>query len=171
MEYYYVSAANKAEGPVSLEQLQALLSAGQVNASTKVAAVGSQEWVPITNVLPGSSFPIGTPASPVPSSSAPGQPPVIVMTGNGGGNDPLAIVSMVLSIVGCCMCCYGFPLYIAGIVCGHISLYRIKQNPLLQGRGMAIAGLCIGYIAIVVWTALIIIGIATGAAEEFRRSR
>jgi len=34
---------------------------------------------------------------------------------------------------------------------GHLALGRIKANPELQGHGLAIAGLIIGYCAIAGW--------------------
>jgi len=57
----------------------------------------------------------------------------------------LAIVSLVASLVGF-FTGIGF---LVGIVCGHISLSQIKKTA-EQGRGMAIAGLVIGYIGIVI---------------------
>jgi hypothetical protein len=40
---------------------------------------------------------------------------------------------------------------IGGVVCGHLALSRIKANPQLQGHGLAVAGLIIGYCAIAGW--------------------
>jgi len=51
----------------------------------------------------------------------------------------LAIASLVLSLVipiGC----------IPAIVCGHIALRKIEKDAMLQGRGLALAGLIIGYV-------------------------
>lgn len=50
----------------------------------------------------------------------------------------LAIASLVFSLIvpfGC----------IPAIVCGHIALRRIKKDPRVHGRGLALAGLIIGY--------------------------
>ena len=51
----------------------------------------------------------------------------------------LAIASLVLVLalgpVGC----------IPAIICGHLALRRISKEPTLQGRGLALAGLIIGY--------------------------
>jgi hypothetical protein len=46
---------------------------------------------------------------------------------------------------------------IAGIICGHIALSRIKNNPALEGRGLALAGVIIGYVAIAGWLAWILL--------------
>ncbi|MHC4192451.1 MAG: DUF4190 domain-containing protein [Planctomycetota bacterium] len=51
----------------------------------------------------------------------------------------LAIASLVLSLVipfGC----------IPAIVCGHIALRKIEKDAMIQGRGLALAGLIIGYV-------------------------
>lgn len=53
----------------------------------------------------------------------------------------LAIVSLV-SIIGIFTALLGS---VAGIVCGHIALIQIKQTK-QKGRGLAIAGLIIGYL-------------------------
>lgn len=40
---------------------------------------------------------------------------------------------------------------VAGIICGHIALSRIKSNPNLEGHGLAMAGMVIGYLAVAGW--------------------
>ncbi|MHC4111267.1 MAG: DUF4190 domain-containing protein [Planctomycetota bacterium] len=53
----------------------------------------------------------------------------------------LAIASLVLSLVipfGC----------IPAIVCGHIALRKIGKDAMVQGRGLALAGLIIGYVVL-----------------------
>ena len=51
----------------------------------------------------------------------------------------LALVSLILSILG---------LNVPAIICGHVARSRIKKNPLLTGKGMALAGLIIGYLSL-----------------------
>jgi len=53
----------------------------------------------------------------------------------------LAIVSLVLSVVGPITC-------VPAIICGHLALRRIRKEPILRGRGLALAGLIIGYIVL-----------------------
>ena len=64
----------------------------------------------------------------------------------------LAIVSLVSSLVGF-FTGIGF---LVGVVCGHISLSQIKKTG-EQGRGMALAGLIIGYIGIALSVILTIV--------------
>ncbi len=67
--------------------------------------------------------------------------------------EPLAVWSLVLSLLSVCgFCCTPvMATGIAGVVCGHLALSKIGTRPDLQGRGLAIAGLIIGYFAIVSW--------------------
>jgi hypothetical protein len=79
----------------------------------------------------------GTAAAPAPTASASYQRPAATNT--------LAIVALVTSLLG---------IGLAGIICGHISLGQIKQTN-EQGKGMALAGLIIGYVS----TAFIILAV------------
>ena len=90
---------------------------------------------------------------------APPPPPPEASTTSG-----LAIASLVLSLVWI----YGLG-SIAAIVFGHVALSQIKKSGGTQrGRGMAIAGLVLGYIGLV--TAIIFIAIAIGNVLEFVES-
>jgi general secretion pathway protein G len=62
--------------------------------------------------------------------------------------EPLAIWSLVLSIVSLFSC--GFILGVPGVICGHLALSKIRKNTTLEGRGMAVAALTIGYVSITV---------------------
>ncbi|MDR5698356.1 DUF4190 domain-containing protein [Agromyces aerolatus] len=64
----------------------------------------------------------------------------------------LAIVSLVASIAGIVI--FWFIGSVAGIICGHISMSQIKKTG-EEGRGLAVAGLIVGYIGL----ALSIIGV------------
>lgn len=125
MQYYYVDGQNQARGPVTLEQLSSLAAAGSLNAASLVAPVGSQQWVPIGSVISDIAIPLVRPT------------------------EPLAIWSFVMSLCG--LLCCGLLLGVPGVVCGHIALSSIATKPYLQGRGFAIAGLIIGYLAIAFW--------------------
>lgn len=102
---------------------------------------------------PGSSVPpsqpapaYGEPAAPAYGQSAAyGQP-------SGAKTNTLAIISLVASIAGIVIL-WGIG-SIVGVICGHISLSQIKKTG-EQGRGMAVAGLIVGYVGI----ALAIIGV------------
>jgi hypothetical protein len=119
-------------GPFSLEEINRQLAAGTLSLSDQAWYEGAAGWAPLSTV-PGVS------GSTSPSSVAP--------------TEPLAILSLVLSLLGMFgFCCTPVVLTgIAGVVCGHLALSRIKARPEVQGHGLAVAGLVIGYFAIVGW--------------------
>ncbi|MDQ1216548.1 DUF4190 domain-containing protein [Microbacterium arborescens] len=111
---------------------------------------------------PASGAPVPPPAPPYatpPQQQAyqpAGYPPPAY--GQGGGYQPqktntLAVVSMIASIVGFI---WLLPVIgsVAGVIMGHISLSQIKRTN-ENGRGMALAGLIVGYAGL----ALAIVGI------------
>ena len=97
----------------------------------------------------GSAATTPSAAAPPAAGAVPVTPVAIVPA---APTEPLAIWSLVLSLVGLMgFCCGGPILGIAAVVCGHLALSKINANPNLQGRGLALAGLIIGYFAIVSW--------------------
>ena len=67
--------------------------------------------------------------------------------------EQLAVLSLIFSVLGLFGFCCGLFLAggVAGIVCGHIALSRIKANPELEGHGLALTGVIIGYLAVAGW--------------------
>ncbi len=62
MKYYYADAQNKTAGPVSLEELQALVKAGALKSDPMVVPEGGSEWKPLSAfVAPG--YPRAIPGS------------------------------------------------------------------------------------------------------------
>jgi len=61
----------------------------------------------------------------------------------------LAIVALVLALMG---------ISIGGVVAGHLSLSQIKRTS-EQGRGMALAGLIVGYVGCAGWVLGVIFAI------------
>lgn len=86
-----------------------------------------------------------------PYAPSPGYAPV-------GPTSGMAIASLVCSLLG---------IGLVGVILGHLALNEInKSNGYTQGRGLAIAGLIIGYLQIaaaVIFVIFIIIGIAAAA--------
>ena len=68
----------------------------------------------------------------------------------------LAIASLVLSLFGC----VGITA-IAAVICGHLARRKMRANPQLGGRGLALAGLIIGYCFL---AGLILFAVVFGAA-------
>lgn len=152
----HIARDGKQLGPFSLEEINGQLAAGTLSLSDDAWYEGAAGWAPLSSIpgVSGGASSSGANISPVtPAPTTPGAPPVgpaaIVPA---APTEPLAIWSLVLSIVGLAGFCCGGPLLgIAAVVCGHLGLSKINANPNLQGRGLALAGLIIGYFAIVSW--------------------
>lgn len=73
----------------------------------------------------------------------------------------VAIASLVTSLLG---------IGLAGVICGHVALSKIKKAAgTLGGKGLAIAGLVIGYLQIVAFV-FIVIPMLFVAAFAYKRS-
>lgn len=149
-------------GPFSLEEVNRQLAAGTLSLSDQAWYEGAAGWAPLSTVpgVSGSSTIGGTsPASPPQTyASIPSAPAVTASTGGpvtasvpAGRTEPLAIWSLVLSLVGLLSFCCGPAFGVGGVVCGHLALSKMKTRPDLEGRGLALAGLIIGYFAAVSW--------------------
>lgn len=78
-------------------------------------------------------------------------------------NTPLAIWSLILGIVSIVLC--GPISAIPAIICGHMARARVKAEPeKWSGEGMALAGLIMGYFAIVATILLVIFGLVAAIA-------
>lgn len=81
--------------------------------------------------------------------------------------DPLAIASLALSVVAallCCIPCIGYispVLFIAGIVCGALAITRINKDPMLTGKGLAIAGIAVGGVFLILWVLMLVLGVGS----------
>ena len=77
----------------------------------------------------------------------------------------MAIASMVLSIVGL-LIYFLFPLLLVGVIFGFVSLSSIKRTPeRLAGRGMALAGVIVGFVGITFWVGVAVFIAALGSAS------
>jgi hypothetical protein len=90
---------------------------------------------------------------PLPSAA-----PSAAVTGKAPG---IALASLILGLASLLL--FGPLTAIPAIICGHLALIRIKKDRLQTGRGMAVAGLIMGY-AIVLFYAVLIFYIAQGTA-------
>jgi hypothetical protein len=146
VNYYYTDSGNRPQGPLSLEEIRAMAQRGQLDRGTMVAVAGNSVWTPLASLLPDVAL------------QAPGR------------TDPLAVWSLILGIVGfiACSCC-GPLLSVPAIVTGHISLSNCSRDPKLEGKGMAIAGLVTGYVAIAIFIAQLFLFGGLVFIEEFSK--
>jgi hypothetical protein len=154
----HVARDGKELGVFSLEEINRQLAAGTLRLSDLAWYEGAAAWaalstVPGVNATPAATTPLATPTT-VATPSAASAPLVSPRR-----NEQLAVLSLILSALGLFGFCCGFFMTaaIAGIVCGHIALSRIKANPELEGRGLAMAGVVIGYVAVAGWLAWILL--------------
>jgi hypothetical protein len=154
----HVARDGKELGVFSLEEINQQLAAGTLRLTDLAWSEGAAAWaalstVPGVNARPAATTPPATPTTVATASAAsvPLVPP--------RRNEQLAVLSLILSALGLFGFCCGFFMTaaIAGIVCGHIALSRIKANPELEGRGLALAGVVIGYVAVAGWLAWILL--------------
>lgn len=82
----------------------------------------------------------------------------------------MATASLVLGILSffCCWCVGA----LAAVICGHIALGQINRSGGLEtGRGMAMAGLILGYVnillSLLVVLLQVLLAVAAGGAEPF----
>ena len=63
----------------------------------------------------------------------------------------------------CCTCFTGIP----AVICGHMALNQITQSGgVQQGRGLAIAGLVLGYIGIALGVLGVIANVIAALAQQ-----
>ena len=66
-----------------------------------------------------------------------------------------AVWSFVLSLFS--LFCFGLLTSIPAIICGHVSVSKINQSRgRLTGKGLAVAGLVIGYLSTILWLGVVI---------------
>lgn len=138
---YFVQHGGQQLGPFTEAELKAQLASGAISATDYVWWEGQTEWLVLGQTPLAAASPV--PASPMPPAAPPvvGQP----MPGMVAPTSQLAIWALVCGCVS--LFCWLF-VSIPAVVIGHMALKDLKKNPAQQGRGMAIAGLVLGYITL-----------------------
>jgi len=149
-QWYYGSSAGQT-GPVEEGELRALVASGGVGPETLVWRDGMKDWLPLQSVPELHASTLHPQVAPGPGPYVPGYyAPVAPTCG-------LAIASMICGIVGIVTCYFAGLLGVPAVICGHLALARINGSPVpMAGRGMAIAGLVMGYL----WIAMSVAAIA-----------
>ncbi len=142
----YTVRIGEQDYPVNdLPTLQAMMQAGRINAATWVYDHAAGNWRAAGEIL-AATPPAGPPsAAPIApggrSASSTAYAPGVQKT-----TPTMAVLSLIFSIVGILAC---FVLGIVGLVLGYKARRQIDGNPeLYQGRGLAMAGIIIGWIQI-----------------------
>ena len=149
-QWYYGSSAGQ-HGPVDENELRAMIASGGISPQTLVWRDGMRDWVPLQS-LP--EFGMQQPAAPyhTPYGGPPGYYPGAPVPNSG-----LAIASMVCGIAGYLTCYFVGILGIPAVICGHMAISQINNSPVpVAGRGMAIAGLILGYLGILITLGVVV---------------
>ncbi len=132
-------------GPATDAELRALLASGKVNATDMVWQEGMKDWLPASSV-PGLCVMPQVAGNPYQPPAVPGAIDAPLPTSG------LAIASLICGVVGIVTC---FLPGIAAVICGNMALKQMAvPNARVTGRGMAVAGLVLGYLSIVLLLAL-----------------
>ena len=147
---WYYSEGSERQGPISFSQLQSLALSGELKPDNYVCQEGMQEWE-LSSDIPGLFLTPQIVTQPIAEAVDVNQVDQSEYTRTA----PMAVASLVLGLV-------GFNIIfllgsILAVIFGHIALKQIKQaGGKLSGRGMAIAGLLLGYGVISVCLVVII---------------
>ncbi len=170
--YRIIGADGNEYGPVSVEVLRKWIAEGRANGQTKVLPEGTTEWKRLEEV-PELSQTLPSQLAPGTSPNAPASAPVIISPLQPTPRtNPLALTGMVLGICSLtfCVCCYGLPLNLAGLICSLVALSQINNNPMReQGKGMATAGLVLSILSLLLGIAMLVSLRGFGSGDWMRR--
>lgn len=163
MADWFYGKDNAQHGPVNELEVRTLLSTGKIDEETLIWREGMADWLPVSQVPEfSSSTNLAESADGSPYSAPQSNPGAAPYTGT-TPTDGLAITSLVCGILGITMC--GIVTGIVAVICGHMSLKKINTSPTpFAGKGMAIAGLVMGYLSILISALVILIYIGIFAA-------
>lgn len=152
MSDWYYGKTGAPEGPVDEATLRERIAAGLIQADTLVWKRGMAEWQPLSSHPELSSLLVDRPEISGPPAPPQSTEQFFVPTGlssqqaNVRRTSGLAIASLVCGLGGFATC---FFTAIPAVICGHLALREIRRDSQVDGRGMAIAGLVIGYLILV----------------------
>ena len=165
----YIYRDNLQAGPFSEAEIRAQLSAGTITRETLVWWDGQADWKPLGQTQLGSPA-VQTATREIPRVPAP-PPGVAPMPGalppvsSTPRVSVLAIVSLVCGILALpgIVCLPVLIIFgLAAVITGHIAYIQIGRNPSQSGKGIALAGLIVGYIDLALVAVLLIFLIALG---------
>jgi hypothetical protein len=137
----FVNRNGQQFGPLTEADVRAKLATGEFSLADLVWWDGQPGWIPLSqSVYAGTHVPvIPPPVSPAPAFSQPVRA--------GQKTSGLAMAALITGIVSTITC---GALFLPAIILGHLGMGATK-NPAVQGRGMAIAGLVLGYVQLVIF--------------------
>lgn len=173
---YHVGRNNQPLGQFTEAEIREGLERGTFFTNDLTWGQGMAEWKPLDQVFGfAAAYTLSTPLTAIgPTAMGSIPPPVTVHPpGHFGigvmpapGTAMASVVLGAVALVSFFLCFVGGLLAVPGVICGHMALTRIRRSgDLMQGRGMAIAGLVMSYLTIAIGVGLILIfGLVFGAA-------
>lgn len=159
---YLLGIQGVQSGPFSETEIREKLAAGGIPANALCWTEGWSEWRAVSAVFPSATGVTPPPLPPGATSFRPQPPPVHSGPATTSG---LAITSLVLGVAGLIVVVTSIP----AVICGHIACSNIKQSHGGQkGRGLAIAGLVLGYIVIAIMPIGLMAAMAIPAFQKVR---
>jgi hypothetical protein len=139
----YIHRNNEQLGPFTEAEVKAQLVSGAISPQDHVWWQGQANWIPLGQsplAAPG----VATAVPPVAPASQTANPTVPTLQNE--RTSGLAMASLIVGIVSILTC--GI-LSIPAVILGHLGLSATKK-PDVQGRGLAVAGLVLGYVQLVI---------------------
>lgn len=179
MDWYYADASQNQQS-VPEAELPGLVATGTIRPTTLVWNETMTNWQPAGQVKPDlfASLEVPPALAPMPGAGNGGEAasaaaaPSPMLTPSGGPYaavahpaDGLAITSLVLGILS--VLCLGPLTGIPAVICGHIARKKIRESTMPSTKGgLAMAGLVLGYVAIVVFLLYVAFVIVMGVLGE-----
>jgi hypothetical protein len=166
-------------GPFGEQEVRSQIKSGAISRDDLIAVEGDEDWKPVSESPlarpPVSPPPLHPPTTPFPPFVAaapvapvtPSWPPVQTQTFvRSPGTSSLAIASLILGVFGVFCLLPSLP----AILTGHMALFRIRRTPGLQGHGLAVSGLILGYGVILVALAIaaLVVSFSTDGFHSIR---
>ncbi len=150
---WYFASSGQESGPVSFTELRRLVLRGELHYNDPVWTEGMADWIEALSVPELFAEP-----TPEESAAISAGHPVEDMAPLPTATSPLAIASLISGILGLTIC--GGVGSIAAVILGHLATGRIQASgDTLGGRGLAKAGLILGYVGIGIAVLVLVFGL------------
>lgn len=162
--YKIIGGNQKQYGPVPAEDVRQWIQERRLQGNSLIQLAGTTDWKPLS-LFPefssalAESFPASAPAT----ATAAFMKPMREEKGN-----TMAVAGLISSCLAL-LCCGCFPFAVLGLVLSFIGLSQAKCDPAQSGRPIAIAGIVIGFIALLGNIALFALGALGNLLEALGR--
>jgi len=144
MKQFYLDDEGKPAGPYPIDQIREFLRDRVVTPDRLASESPEGPWTSLQQLGITVAQPIAVSSNlPPPQAVSTGFDPIIWVQ----SQSPLAIASVVCGVL-TILPLVGWITCIGALVCGHIALVQLKKTPGMGGRGLAIAGLVLGYLGV-----------------------